>query len=440
MSEQIVIGGLILNNWKLHDIAAKLSVSHFSNQNLARVYQEILATKGEFDLITLVDKLGDDWLTPLSDCVSKAAANPNTVGHADIVINRHAARKLTDKLAESINKLSAKVEPQAIIDDLNQFLTAQEVRHDSQIRIISDSFLSFVDELEKRYEAKGQITGLSTGLIDLDQSIQGMQEGNLIIIAGRPAMGKSVLAQNIGQHNAEKGKKVVMFSLEMTEFEIQQRMISSMAGIDYGRIQSAQCISDDDEYTLLANGLHRIKQSNFYIDDSSSLSIHELKSKALAFARKMNGVDLLIVDYLQLLTAKAESRLQEVSVISRELKSLAKALKCPVIALSQLNRSLESRNDKRPMVSDLRESGQLEQDADKIIFIYRDEVYNKDTTAKGLAELLIGKARNCPRKDVICVFDGAKQTFRNADAASYELVERGKSKPQKSNFASRYAK
>lgn len=434
-----MIGGLILNNEKVHDVKSILTPEHFYNKDLSRVYSLITTLNTEFDVISLSDRLGYEWIELLGDCVKQAATNGSLLVHAQIVKDNYYSRVIKSKLAEQINSLNDRVKPQTIIDDLNHFLTTLEQPAESAIRNISESFDKFIDEMAVRYENRGQIKGLTTGIADLDQSIQGMQDGNLIIIAGRPAMGKSVLAQNIGQHNALLGKKVVMFSLEMTEFEIQQRMASSVAGIDYGRIQDASCINDDNEFVLLGEGLDRIRKAHFYIDDSSSLSISSLKSKCMAFERKMKGIDLIIIDYLQLLSATGESRFQEVSTISRELKSLAKALKCPVIALSQLSRSLESRADKRPLTSDLRESGQLEQDADKIIFIYRDEVYNKDTQLKGLAELIIGKARNCPRKDVVCYFDGAKQTFRQADHTCYEIVDRGKAKP-KNEFSAMYKK
>jgi replicative DNA helicase len=354
----------------------------------------------------------------------------NLMHHVKIVRESSRRETIQSGLAVAMRKLAQREDTSAVVDELNTLVNSLESVSASELRNIGNTMDGLVDELDRRFQANGEIVGLTTGLKDLDESIQGMQDGNLIIIAGRPAMGKSVLAQNIASHNALKGENVLFFSLEMTEFEIQQRLVSSVGCIDYGSIQSASCVGDDSQITILGDTINKIKKGKFHIDDSSSLSVHELKSKAISFQRKTGSVGLVVVDYLQLLSAKAESRFQEVSTISRELKALAKVLECPVIALSQLSRSLESRADKRPLMSDLRESGQLEQDADKILFIYRDEVYNESTPAKGLAEIILGKARNCPKKDVVSIFDGAKQTFRNADHTAYERIDSVKNPPK----------
>lgn len=427
-SERIVIGGLILDNDKMHDIGLKLSPESFTNPSLGNLYRHIQQFDYDnkpFDAISIADQLGDRWLSECGELMSEAAKNGNTLHHANIVAENCRRRAIQSQLSDSINQIINREDTQEVINELNTFISSLDVQSASELRNIADSMGQFIDNLEERFNSDGEFKGLSTGLSDLDNSIQGIQDGNLIIIAGRPAMGKSVLAQNIAAHNAiSENKTTLFFSLEMTEEEVQQRLIASVSGADYGAIQSAKCVDDTPEMSLITDGMGKIKKGKFIIDDSSSLSISELRAKSISYARKNKGVSLIVVDYLQLLSAKAESRFQEVSIISRQLKSLAKELNCPVIALSQLSRSLESRSDKRPVMSDLRESGQLEQDADKIIFIYRDVVYNENTTAKELAELIIAKARNCPKQNVVSRFDGAKQTFRNADHTCYDIIKK----------------
>ncbi|MGB1303993.1 replicative DNA helicase [Pseudoalteromonas marina] len=441
-SQRIVLGGAILDNEKMHDIAPILNAEHFTSPKYQTLYKLILSFHDErqpFDVISIADRIGDKWIAEIGKLVSESARVGNPVHHAKLILDNHKKTQIQNQLIESINKINQKQDTQTIVNDLNTFLATLDIASASKLRNIKESMDQFVDGLDERYKLNGTFKGLSTGLKDLDNSIQGMQDGNLIIIAGRPAMGKSVLAQNIASHNAiNENKTVLFFSLEMTEEEIQQRLVSSVAGADYGKIQSARCVDDSQEMDLIGDAIGRIKKGSFIIDDSSSLSIAELKAKSISYARKNNGVDLIVVDYLQLLSAKAESRFQEVSIISRQLKSLAKEIGCPVIALSQLSRSLESRGDKRPIMSDLRESGQLEQDADKIIFIYRDEVYNDKTPAKELAEIIIGKARNCPKQNVVSRFHGSQQTFRNADYNCYEIIEGLKEIKKGGDFAKQY--
>lgn len=446
MSERIVLGGLIADNNKYHDIAPLLTVECFKDLDNARIYKHIqqLSTENKpYDAISIGDYLGDAWIPICAEMVVYYSNHGNIMHHAKLLQEAHKRELIKAQLSDALNKIIQRADSQGVLNDLSSFMSSLDYVGENKLRNIGDSMNAFVEDMSKRLEASGEIIGLTTGLEDLDRSIQGMQDGNLIIIAGRPAMGKSVLAQNIAQHNALRGKNTLFFSLEMTEQEIQQRLVSSVSGVDYGAIQNATCMNSSLSTDLMIDGISRIKKGKFIIDDSSSLSIEELKAKTIAYDRKHGKVDLIVVDYLQLLSAKAESRFQEVSIISRELKSLAKLIKCPVIALSQLSRSLESRSDRRPIMSDLRESGQLEQDADKVIFIYRDEVYNEQTQAKNLAEIIIAKARNCPKKNVVSLFDGSKQSFRNAHHSSYDIIEEIKTNKSGGNnekFTNRYAK
>lgn len=444
-SEKIVLGSLLINNELIHDVMPLLAPECFKGNDNSRVYRHILQFQYEekpFDMFSIADALGDEWISVCGQLVSDASSyGPvSAMEHAKIVLEHHRKHLLKEALTGAFMAMQENQNSQDVINNLGEFMLNLESVEGSNLRNIGDSMTDFVDELEKRYENKGEIVGLTTGLTDLDNSIQGMQDGNLIIIAGRPAMGKSVLAMNIASHNALLGKKSLFFTLEMTEQEVQQRLVSSVARVDYGRIQNALCIDNEYDMPMIGDAIGKIKKGKFIIDDSSSLSIYDMKSKAISYARKFKGVDLVVVDYLQLLQGKGENRTQVISMISRELKALAKSLKCPVIALSQLNRGLENRSNKRPVMSDLRESGQIEQDADKIIFVYRDEVYNETSRAKGLGELIIGKARNCPKRDAVCVFQGEHQTFKDADHSAYDRVEETKNptNDNSNDFTSQY--
>jgi len=427
-SEQIVLGKLLTNNEFIHDVMPLLTPECFKGNDNRRVYRHIVQFQYEekpFDMFSIADSLGDEWISVCGQLVSEATSyGPiSAIEHVKIVSERHRKDLLKEALTAAFVSIQENDSSSNVINNLSEFMLNMDVVEESNLRNIGDSMGDFIAELERRYENKGEIVGLTTGLADLDESIQGMQDGNLIIIAGRPAMGKSVLAMNIANHNALLGNVSLFFTLEMTEQEVQQRMISSVARVDYGSIQNALCIDNSDDMPIMGDAISRIKKGKFIIDDSSSLSIYDMKSKSISYARKHKGVDLIVVDYMQLLTGKGENRTQVISMISRELKALAKTLKCPVIALSQLNRGLESRADKRPIMSDLRESGQIEQDADKIIFVYRDEVYNPTTRAKGLGELIIGKARNCPKKDAVVEFHGNHQSFKDAPHTAYDIIE-----------------
>lgn len=442
-SEKIVLGALMLDNNLIHDMFDILKPECFANANHANVYRHIQQQYHEgapFDLVSLTDRLGDKWTAPLGDLVSFAARYSDYMYHAKILHENRLRYELNIALHNAIKEISKRKAPKDIANAVNLALMAIEDRHETKIHLIGSTMDDFVNELEVRLDSDAPFVGLTSGFTDLDRSIQGFQSGNLVILAGRPAMGKSILAMNIAMHNARLNHNILFFSLEMTEYEIQQRLVASLSGVDYGLIQNAQCMTDSNSAVLVADAINQIKQSKFAIDDSSSLDIMDLRSRSVAYARKVGGVSMILVDYLQLVDAKGENRTQVVSTVSRELKRLAKDLQCTVIALSQLNRGLESRQDKRPNMGDLRESGQIEQDADKILFIYRDEVYNEHSRAQGLAEIIIGKARNCPRQDIVLTFQGKHQRFYDATIEGFNIVMDMKIKKieKKSNFQDRY--
>jgi replicative DNA helicase len=273
--------------------------------------------------------------------------------------------------------------------------------------------------LQDRYENKGAITGVPTGFIDLDERTVGLQPSDLVIVAGRPSMGKTALALNIAEHAALKTRQpVAVFSMEMSASQLAFRLISSLGRVNQQRLRTGQL--EDEDWSRVTHAITLLGDVKIFIDDTPSLSPIELRSRARRLARE-HGLGLIVIDYLQLMQVPGskENRATEISEISRSLKGLAKELNVPVIALSQLNRSLESRTDKRPVMADLRESGAIEQDADVILFIYRDECYNKDSSDKGIAEIIIGKQRNGPTGLVRLAFHGEYTRFENLTSETY---------------------
>jgi replicative DNA helicase len=273
--------------------------------------------------------------------------------------------------------------------------------------------------LQQRYESRSHITGMPTGFIDFDHKTAGLQPGDLIIVAARPSMGKTALALNMAEYAAIKtGKAAAVFSMEMSASQLAFRLISSLGRINQQNLRTGDLA--DEEWPRVTSAITLLSDTKIFIDDTPSLSPLELRARARRLKRE-HDLGLIVVDYLQLMQVPGnkENRATEISEISRSLKALAKELAVPVIALSQLNRSLEQRTDKRPVMADLRESGAIEQDADVIVFIYRDEYYNQDSTEKGVAEIIIGKQRNGPTGTVRLAFLGQYTRFENLASDSY---------------------
>ena len=273
-----------------------------------------------------------------------------------------------------------------------------------------------VDKIDELYHREGNtdVTGVPTGFTDLDKMTSGLQGGDLVIVAGRPSMGKTSLAMNIAEHVAiEQGIPVAVFSMEMGAVQLAMRMLGSVGMLDQHRMRTGKLLADD--WPRVTHAVQRMQEAQLYIDETPALSSVEVRARARRLARQCGKLGLIVIDYLQLMGASSsgENRATEISEISRSLKALAKELDCPVIALSQLNRSLEQRPNRRPVMSDLRESGAIEQDADLILFIYRDEVYNPDSPDKGTAEIIIGKQRNGPIGTVRLTFQGSSTRFLN---------------------------
>ena len=432
-AEQSVLGALMLDHRALDNIADRLSTNDFYRQDHRAIFDAILTLSGRnqpFDVLTITEVLksenkisllpsGETYLYELAHNTPSAA---NVIAYADIVREYSVYRQLihvgTD-VANSVFNPNGR-DASALLDHAEQLvykISEHQQRGTGPISI-SAILSKATDRLDQLYHAKGAITGLSTGFADFDQMTSGLQPGDMVVIAGRPSMGKTSFAMNIAEFAAVKQEKPVMvFSLEMPAEQLALRMISSLGRIDQHKVRTGQ-LSDSD-WPRVTSAVSVLSESKLFIDDTPALTPLELRTRARRVARKHNGLSLIVIDYLQLMTSpmNRDNRTNEISEISRALKGIAKEFHVPVIALSQLNRGLEQRTDKRPVMSDLRESGAIEQDADLIAFIYRDEVYNEDSQNKGIAEIIIRKQRNGPIGDFRLTFLGQYTRFENYASA-----------------------
>lgn len=430
-AEQSVLGGLLLDNAAWDRIADLLGAEDFYRFDHRLIFQHIARLIGASrpaDVITVYESLsgigkadevgGLSYLNALAQNTPSAA---NIRHYAQIVRDRSVLRRLitvSDEIAGLAFQPQGK-EVKKILDEAESriFSIAEEgargVQGFSEIRPLLAQVVERVDELYNR-ENKNDVTGVPTGFLDLDRKTSGLQPGDLIIVAGRPSMGKTAFSVNIGEHVAiESGLPVAIFSMEMSGAQLAMRMIGSVGRLDQHKLRTGQLAEDD--WPRLTYAIQKMNDAQIYIDETPALSSDALRSGARRLARQCGKLGLIIVDYLQLMSPNSagENRSTEIGEMSRGLKALAKELACPVIALSQLNRSVEQRPNKRPQMSDLRESGSIEQDADLILFIYRDEVYNPDSPDKGTAEIIIAKQRNGPIGEVRLTFSGQYTKFDN---------------------------
>jgi replicative DNA helicase len=422
-AEQSVLGGLLLDNSAWDRAADLLGDGDFYRYEHRLIYGAIgtlVQANKPADVITVHEQLAslgkaDDcgglaYLNALAQSVPSAA---NIRRYAEIVRERSILRKLvatSDEIATSAFNPQGRAVAQ-ILDEAETkiFRIGEEGSRARQGFIGIEQLVSQLIERVNELAQNGaeEVTGVRTGFYDLDRMTAGLQKGDLIVLAARPSMGKTALAINIGEHVAvQEGLPVVVFSMEMGASQLALRMVGSLGRIDQTHLRTGAL--RDDEWGRLPDAVDRLGKASLYIDESPALSPGEVRARARRMARQFGGtLGLIIVDYLQLMSGTGgsdENRATELGEISRGLKALAKELQCPVIALSQLNRSVETRNDKRPMMSDLRESGAIEQDADVIMFIYRDDYYNKESREPGIAEIIIGKQRNGPTGTVKMTF------------------------------------
>lgn len=434
-AEQAVLGGLMLDNSAWDAVADRIAAEDFYRRDHQLVFEAIaeLAAKSEpLDAVTLAEQLerkdqleesgGLPYLATLTRETPSAA---NIRAYADIVRERAQLRRLIHVGGE-ITSSAFSPEGRSVtelIDDAERqvFEIAESGKKaGSGFVPIRELLGGVIDKLDLLHQNKGMLPGISTGFTELDRMTAGLQAGDLIVVAGRPSMGKTTFALNIGENAAMSGARVpvAVFSMEMSRDQLGMRMVSSLGRINQSQLRTGSFA--DEDWSRINGAINQMKEAPIYIDDTGALTPTEVRARARRLKRE-HGLGLIIVDYLQLMQVPGnkENRATEISEISRSLKALAKELSVPVIALSQLNRSLEQRTDKKPVMSDLRESGAIEQDADVIVMIYREEVYDKNTTRKGIADIIIAKQRNGPTGEVQLTFLGEYTKFENLVSESY---------------------
>ena len=415
-AEKAVLGGLMLETERFDSVILKISDKDFHGKDHQLIFEsmgELINENKPLDPLTVSEKLdsknllnrigGKDYLISLATETPTAA---NLEAYAEIIRQRSVARQLmkaNSEIAELINNPQG-MDGYSLLDEAERkifSLNDEANRSQSSIMSMKELIPKSIDRLHQLAESGSKLLGSSTGFKAIDNKLQGLQDGDLIVVAGRPSMGKTALAMNIAENvlveNDENTGAVLVFSLEMPAESLTTRLLSGMSRLDQQDVRSGKL--DNKQVTQVVEQSKRLRELPIYIDDSSLISPMELRARARRVNRQEpNGLSLIVVDYLQLMQVPGslENRVNQISEISRSLKSLAKELNVPVLALSQLNRAVEQRTDKRPMMADLRDSGAIEQDADVILFIYRDEVYNEDSDQGNKAEIIIGKQRNGP--------------------------------------------
>ncbi len=428
-AEQAVIGGLMLDNDTWDQVADRVGSEDFYRREHRLIFTAIATLAEEqkpFDVVTLAEELerreelddvgGLPYLAALAEDTPTAA---NIRAYADIVREHSVTRQLI-RVGTEIAESGYRPEGRKVADLLDEAenkvfqIAEQREREGEGFQSIKGLLARTIDRIEELHASDQSLTGVSSGFDDFDRMTSGLQPSDLIIVAGRPSMGKTTFAMNIAENVAIQSElPVAVFSMEMPGEALTMRMMSSLGRIDGHRIRTGKL--EDDEWPRLTSAINILSQAKLFIDDTPALTPTDLRARARRLMREQGKLGLIVIDYLQLMQAPgmAENRTNEISVISRSLKALAKELEVPVIALSQLNRNLEQRPNKRPVMSDLRESGSIEQDADLVVFIYRDEVYNEESPDKGMAEIIIGKQRNGPIGTIKLTFLGQYTKFEN---------------------------
>ncbi|WP_318493295.1 replicative DNA helicase [Photobacterium leiognathi] len=430
-AEQSVIGGLMIDNDRWDRVSEIVDTQDFyarSHKIIFKTIKKIIEANQPLDLITLSDTLSkhdklDDagGISYLAELAKNTPSAANITAYADIVRDSAKVRNLisvANEIADSGYNPDGNTSDELLDHAESKIFAIAEESSKSQdgpieVEKILENTLERIELLYK--SPQDGVTGISTGFIDLNKKTAGLQNSDLIIVAARPSMGKTTFAMNLCENAAlDQDKPVLVFSLEMPAEQLMMRMLASLSRVDQTKIRTGQL--EDEDWARISSSMGLLmNRKNIYIDDSSGVTPTELRSRARRVARDNGGLSMIMVDYLQLMRVPGlkDNRTLEIAEISRSLKALAKELNVPVVALSQLNRSLEQRSDKRPVNSDLRESGAIEQDADLIMFIYRDEVYNEDSALKGVAEIIIGKQRNGPIGTVKLSFQGQYSRFES---------------------------
>lgn len=434
-AEQSLLGGLLLDIGHWENVSEAAGESDFYSQNHRLIYnaiQKLHAENNPVDVITVsewLDKNGhletSGGLAYIGTLANNTPSTANTVAYAHIVRERSILRSLisvANEIADSAYSPEGRT-PREVLDKAEQLvfdISERDGRSQQGFTSIQDLLTEAISRIEELSESNETVTGIATGFNDLDEMTSGLQRGDLVVVAGRPSMGKTSVSMNIAEYVAvEKKLPVAIFSMEMPGKQLAMRMMSSIGRINSNKIRTGRL--NEDDWPRLNSAIGLLDAAPLFIDDTASLNPLDLRSRARRLVKENekagheHGLGLIVVDYLQLMQSSdgGDNRTAEISSITRSLKMLAKELNVPVVVLSQLNRSLEQRPNKRPIMSDLRESGAIEQDADVILFVYRDEVYNEDSNQKGIAEIIIGKQRNGPIGSTRLTFRGEFTRFEN---------------------------
>ena len=437
-AEQAVLGGLMLDEQAWDRVSDRVKEEDFYRRDHRLIFQAIalLANEGSpRDALTVSEtltRLGEldnaGGIAYLGELVRNTSSATNIAAYGDIVRERSVLRQLI-RISNEVSDTAFQPQGATAQDILDQaerkiFAIAEQQQKGGGPQALRPLLQKALERIDKLFQSNEAITGLSTGFTDLDDRTSGLQNGDLVIVAARPSMGKTTFAMNLVENAMMRsGKPVLVFSMEMPAEQIVMRMLSSLGRIDQTRVRSGKL--EEDDWPRLTSTMTMLAEQKLLVDDSASLSPNDVRTRARRVAREQGGLGLIMVDYLQLMRVPGleGNRVNEISEISRSLKALAKEMECPVIALSQLNRSLEQRPNKRPVMSDLRESGAIEQDADVIMFIYRDEVYNPESPDKGTAEIIIGKQRNGPIGGIRLAFLGKYTRFEDLAPEHYRSME-----------------
>ncbi len=424
-AEQAVLGALLVAPDAITRVVDQIEPDYFyrkAHQNIYAAILDLFDKNEPIDIVTVSQYLKDQGKLDsvggrqyLTDLALSVATTANAEYYARSVNEKALLRNLIKAGTEIVASCYEDTDADLVVDKAEQLIfNIAQRRNMQQLVPIRDIVNESFARIEKRYEERDSLSGVPSGFYDLDAVTSGFQKSDLIIVAARPSMGKTAFCLNIAQHIAVEHKiPVAIFSLEMSKEQLVQRLLCSEAHIDANKIRTGYLQSND--WTNLASAMGRLGEAPIYIDDSAVVTALEIRAKARRLKAEMKGLGMIIIDYIQLMQGRKQSdnRVQEVSEISRGLKTLARELNVPVIALSQLSRAVEARQNKRPMLSDLRESGSIEQDADIVMFIYRDDYYNQESERRGEAEIIIAKQRNGPTGTVELLYQSSITRFLN---------------------------
>ena len=433
-AEQSVLGGLLIDNSRWDLLSDVITADDFYDRDNARIFNAIkslMEVDEPADIVTVSNQLANladggqrVSLSYVSELAQNTPTAANITQYAEIVRDRAQSRRLIaachDIVDAALTQESAVGETVDYAEKRVMEVSLEREKATRGFRPMNEYITEGLDRIDELYKSDSPITGISTGFTDLDSMTSGLQDSDLVIIAGRPSMGKTSFVMNMVEYAAIKGGvPVAVFSLEMPGQQLATRMMSSLGNIDAGRIRTGKL--HDEDWPRLTHAIKILNEAPIFIDDSSGLSPLDIRSRARRLHREGN-LGMIVIDYLQLMSSseRAENRVTEVSMMTRSLKNLARELNVPVLLLSQLSRKPEERTDKRPVMSDLRESGAIEQDADVIMFVYRDEHYNKESADKGIAEIIIGKHRNGPTGTVRLAFQGMYTRFQNYSPIDFD--------------------